>query len=195
MPPTITNFYIESFLITPNEKTYIHGSAIAKQAISDSGLYVLILASCEKTAMPVVINGKLESMDPYGYLPADLFGNLPFYAVLNGLYVLLGCVWTYVCVNFSSEMIPVQYWITAVLAVGMFETGVLYSHFEHWNLKGSPSLELISIGLFFGVLKRCFSRVVVQLISLGYGIVRPSIGEDMQRFVYRLILLVYASQL
>jgi len=184
VPPTIANYYIESFLISPDAKTYIHGSTIAKQTISDSGLYVLILGSCEKSTMPIIINGKLESMDPYGYLPADLFGNLPFYAVLYGLYIVLGLIWTYVCFNFSSEMIPVQYWITAVLAVGMFETGVLYSHFEHWNLRGSPSLELISIGLFFGVAKRCFSRIVVQLISLGYGVVRPSIGEDMQRLVY-----------
>ncbi len=134
--------------------------------------------------MPVIINGKLESIDPYGYLPADLFGNLPLYMVLNGLYIILAAVWTYICVNYSSELIPVQFWITAVLAVGMFETTVLYSHFEHWNLRGSPSVELISIGLLFGVLKRAFSRVVVQLIALGYGIVKPSVGEDMQRVLY-----------
>ncbi len=72
----------------------------------------------------------------------------------------------------------------AVLAVGMFETSTLHSHFQHWNDKGTPSLELISIGIFFGVTKRAISRIVVQLIALGYGIVRPSIGEDMTRVLY-----------
>ena len=40
------------------------------------------------------------------------------------------------------------------------------------------------IALIFGVTKRALSRVVVQLVALGYGIVRPALGEDMNRVLY-----------
>lgn len=83
-----------------------------------------------------------------------------------------------------EELISIQYWISGVLALGMFETALLYMHYLHWNDYGAPSLWLMVSSLVAGVSKRTLSRVVVQLVALGYGIVRPTLGEEMTRVLY-----------
>lgn len=76
---------------------------------------------------------------------------------------------------------PLQMWISGVLAVGMIETTLLFAHFLNWNDKGVPALGITVTGLLFGTIKRAMSRVLVLLVSLGYGVVRPSLGDDMRR--------------
>lgn len=79
---------------------------------------------------------------------------------------------------------PLQMWISGVLAVGMIETTLLFAHFLNWNDSGVAALGITVTGLLFGTVKRAMSRVLVMLVSLGYGVVRPSLGEDMPRVLY-----------
>jgi len=83
-----------------------------------------------------------------------------------------------------DQLMPLQIWISAVLMVGMIETSMLFAHYLNWNDVGRPALSITVIGLIFGVTKRAMSRVLVQLVALGYGVVRPSLGEDMNRVLY-----------
>jgi hypothetical protein len=84
----------------------------------------------------------------------------------------------------------------------MIETTLLFSHYLDWNEKGTATMGLLASALLFGVTKRAVSRVVLlvgcprlplllslltsppslpQLVSMGYSVVRQSIGEDMNR--------------
>jgi hypothetical protein len=45
------------------------------------------------------------------------------------------------------------------------------------------SINLMMTGVIFGIAKRTLSRVVVLLLSLGYGVVKPSLGDDMPKVV------------
>jgi hypothetical protein len=119
-----------------------------------------------------------------GYLPADLFGDLPFYLTLSCCYLIIGLTWMALCLCHWDQLMPLQMWISAVLFIGMMETTLLFAHYLNWNDAGVPALSITVIGLIFGVLKRALSRILVQLVSLGYGVVRPSLGEDMTRVLY-----------
>lgn len=119
-----------------------------------------------------------------GYLPADLFGDLPFYMALSICYLIIGVTWLVLCTWHKDQLMPLQLWISAVLVIGMIETSLLFSHYLNWNDMGRPALSITVVGLIFGVIKRAFSRVLVQLVALGYGVVRPSLGEDMNRVLY-----------
>lgn len=81
----------------------------------------------------------------------------------------------------SDQLISIHFWISGVLALGMIETTMLFSHYLYWNDEGFPAAAIATTAVVFGVGKRAFSRIVVQFVSLGYGIVRPSIGEDFNR--------------
>lgn len=87
-------------------------------------------------------------------------------------------------ITYSEELLQLQLWITLVLFLGMVESTILYYHFEHWNDHGFMSLGTVISGVVFGVLKRTLSRVVVLMVSLGYGVVRPTLGDDMTKIMY-----------
>lgn len=66
----------------------------------------------------------------------------------------------------------------------MIESTMLFAHYLDWNDAGTPAMSITVIALIFGVTKRALSRILVQLVALGYGVVRPSLGEDMTRVLY-----------
>ena len=182
VPINVPGAFAQSFELEPQSMLrFGDDPALSHHDIKVSGVYILIFASCGESAAPVLLNGKIDSMDPYGYLPADLFGNMPFFILLMCCYTLLAVYWSAVCLRHYDQMIPVQYWISVLLVMGMVETTAMYSHYEHWNFSGTASVGMLTTGLFFGIFKRTLSRITIVLLSLGYGIVKPSVGEDMQR--------------
>lgn len=100
------------------------------------------------------------------------------------LFPINYCIVLPVASSISEQIIPLQLWISAVLAFGLIETTLLLGHYMNWNDLGAPTISLTVIGLIFGVTKRAMSRILVTLVALGYGVVRPSIGEDMARVLY-----------
>jgi hypothetical protein len=85
---------------------------------------------------------------------------------------------------FSDQLMPLQFWITGVMIIAMIETTMLYFHFLDWNDNGVPTTIVTIVAIFFGALKRALSRILVMLVCLGYGVVRPSLGEEMHRVLY-----------
>ena len=99
--------------------------------------------------------------------------------------LLLSCIYItiYTCI-FRKELIILQYWISSVLAFGLLEACLEYGYFMNWNDTGVKHTAIAIAGSVFGVTKRTLSRVVVQLAALGYGIVRPTLGEEMHRVIF-----------
>ena len=184
IPDDLPGAFSSSFKLNANEVVkFSDNPMMSRHDIKESGVYILMMASCDVASPDVTLGGQIESMDPYGYLPADLFGNLPYYMVLSGLYSILAVCWAVVCFMYFDQIIALQMWITSVLSLGMIETTSLCAHYDHWNLHGLMSINLMMTGVVFGIAKRTFSRVVVLLISLGYGVVKPSLGDDMPKVV------------
>lgn len=196
VPRELPNSFLRTLKVIPNEPTQV--SELAHHDISSSGLYVILMSLCDSTSRPVVIDGSIESIDPYGYVPADQFAFVPFYFFLSAIYFIIGVAWIVLCIAYRDDLMPLQTWISAVMAIGLLETTVLFLKFVNWNDFGTPVIGLTTSGVFLGVLKRSLSRVLVQLVSLGYGVVRPSLGDEMGRVVglggvYCFVSLVYAA--
>lgn len=184
MPSSLPGAFITSTDVDPKEPSRLFGEdEISHHSITDSGLYVIIMAICSESA-PIVIDGAIESVDPYGYLPADQFGNLPFYAALVCLYLIVGVTWGILCYWHRDQLMNLQYWISAVLAIGMLETILMFGRFINWNDYGVPPFGVTAAAITVGVAKRALSRVLVMLVALGYGVVRPSLGQELYRVIY-----------
>lgn len=63
----------------------------------------------------------------------------------------------------------------------MIETCLLYDYYHTYNETGQIPVHMLVWSLIFGVTKRAVSRVLVLIVSMGYGVVRQSLGEDMKR--------------
>ena len=98
--------------------------------------------------------------------------------VLSGLYSILAVCWGVVCAMYFDQIIPLQMWISTVLAFGMIETTSLCAHYEHWStyshsLSLSLSLSLTLMGVNYnpqyphpGVMRTSSSSSYTILSSL-----------------------------
>lgn len=93
-------------------------------------------------------------------------------------------------------MMFLQLWISVVLVMGVLETLSFFGYYWNWNQYGEPSLGFLTFALVLGVVKRMISRVLVLVIALGYGVVRPSLGDDLRKVIiigasYFILSLIY----
>ena len=68
-------------------------------------------------------------------------------------YACCTCVVRVRVCTIRENLMPLQFWITLVLALGMLETTVLFGKYLNWNDYGSPAMAVTFVALFFGVLK------------------------------------------
>lgn len=164
-----------SVSLTPEDLIFHHD-------IDKTGVFVILMASCGASPnSDPAMSGDITSLDPFGYLPADQFPFLPFYGLLSLAYTLIAFAWIVLCFVNRNELIVLQYWISAVLSFGLLETALEYGYFLNWNDSGDQHVGVAIAGSVFAVCKRALSRVVIQFVALGYGIVRPSLGDDLWR--------------
>lgn len=64
-------------------------------SIAKKGLYVIMIASCDPASATVQVRGNIDNVNPYGYLPAEVFPDMPFYASLAVLYLIFGVFWIF----------------------------------------------------------------------------------------------------
>lgn len=169
----------------------------SKYKIRKTGLYTLLLANCDyENRASVVVRGQTVWMNPFGYLPGELYGMMPFFGVLACLYFVLLVVWLVLCLVNRRELMWLQLWISVVIGLGALETAIKFGDFLGWNAEGMRNTGLLASGLVFGVTKRALSRVLVLMVSLGYGVVKPSLGNAWARIAllgaaYFMLTMVY----
>jgi hypothetical protein len=77
------------------------------------------------------------------------------------------------------NLLRVQFWIGAVIGMGLLEQAVFLAEYEKMNSTGvlfhwaEMTAEAISI------LKKTLARGLVLIVSLGYGLIKPRLGSLM----------------
>ncbi|XP_077284615.1 transmembrane protein 87A isoform X2 [Arctopsyche grandis] len=119
----------------------------------------------------------------YGYLSAVDWPFLPFYASMCGVYVGLGTAWLIVCWLQWRDLLRIQFWIGAVILLGMLEKATFYAEYSSINSSGISVKGVVLIAEWVSVIKRALARMLVVIVSLGFGIVKPRLGPMLQRVV------------
>uniref|UniRef100_A0A7S2XZ88 GOST seven transmembrane domain-containing protein n=1 Tax=Fibrocapsa japonica TaxID=94617 RepID=A0A7S2XZ88_9STRA len=185
-----SNIHVARLSIPPGQEVHVlTGSTAGQYNVSRTGMYTVLIANCDESHS-VLITGHTEWMNPFGYLPGEYWGNLPFFGWMSLLYLGLGILWTILCLRQMKDLLPVQLWISFVLFLGMVETTTKYFDFLAWDEEGHRNLGAMVFGMISGVCKRALSRMLVLIVSLGYGVVKPSLGNT-----FRMILMLGAAYL
>ena len=121
-----------------------------------------------------------------------------------GLYVAMGLGWLMVCALHWRDLLRIQFWIGAVIFLGMLEKAMFYAEFQNINSTGIPTRSLIVLAEVVSCAKRTlaryktvekftlsekifrqinFFRMLVIIVSLGFGIVKPRLGPTLHRIV------------
>lgn len=102
------------------------------------GVYVLIFRITDTTAQ-FNLGVHIEMQSGYGYLSAADWPLLPFYGFMWILYMVFGMVWLVVSFLQWRDLLRVQFWIGAVILLGMLEKATFYAEFQSINNTGKKS--------------------------------------------------------
>ena len=149
----------------------------------ESGQYVVVFANCNENGREIKVLGECVWKSKHGYLPGELFGFMYFYAVLTAIYLVLVVWYGYLMHKYEDSRIPIEKWIFMTISMGalemLFRTG---DHFV-WNEDGYRMNLAVYVGILMGVLKRGISRCLIVMVSLGWGVVRDSLGTTMRTII------------
>ena len=132
-------------------------------------IYLQTVNKDDKYNVTVEIDMKGE----HGYLAANDYPFLPFYAIMSFIYLIYAIGWLIVSALQWKDLLRIQYWIAAVILLGMIEKAVFYLEYSNINNSGVSVKGAILFAELVSCLKRTLSRILVLIVSLGYGIVKP----------------------
>ncbi|XP_073295865.1 uncharacterized protein [Primulina huaijiensis] len=161
-----------SFDVDKTETT-LHPRSIQ---ITKTGMYNLYFIHCDPRLKEVVVDGKTVWKNPTGYLPGRMAPLMDFYGFMSLAFVVLGIFWFLQYARFWREVLPLQNCITLVITLGMFEMAFWYFDYIEFNETGVRPTGITVWAVTFGTVKRTISRLIILIVSMGYGVVRPTLG-------------------
>ncbi|GER45050.1 lung seven transmembrane receptor family protein [Striga asiatica] len=144
--------------------------------ITKTGMYNLYFIHCDPKLKEIYVEGKTVWKNPTGYLPGRMAPFMKFYGFMSLAFVLLGIFWFSQYARFWKEVLPLQNCITLVITLGMFEMAFWYFDYAEFNETGVRPTGTTLWAVTFGTVKRTVSRLIILIVSMGYGVVRPTLG-------------------
>ncbi|XP_013855414.1 transmembrane protein 87A isoform X2 [Austrofundulus limnaeus] len=146
------------------------------------GPYLLVVNVSSKEAnwnltVNVVMKGK------HGFISVTEWPLMIFYMVMCVVYILYALLWFMWAACYWKDLLRIQFWIAGVIFLGMVEKAVFCAEYENTNAVGSASPGLLVFAELVSALKRTLARLLVIIVSLGYGIIKPRLGTVMHRVV------------
>ncbi|KAJ8721299.1 hypothetical protein PYW07_002074 [Mythimna separata] len=149
--------------------------------VESEGIYLLKMSLTSPKPFKAVAS--IEMAAPSGYLSAAIWPLLPFFGIMCGIYTLLCTGWLLVCWLQWRDLLRIQYWIGGVALLGMIESATYYGVYSSINSSGYFNAEVYMFAEWMSVAKRALARMLVIIVSLGFGIVKPRLGPALQRVV------------
>uniref|UniRef100_A0ACD5UKH6 Uncharacterized protein n=1 Tax=Avena sativa TaxID=4498 RepID=A0ACD5UKH6_AVESA len=144
-------------------------------AVARTGMYSLRFVHCD-ASLDVAAEGKTiwKNSRGYGYLPGRMAPLLAFYGVMSLAFAALAAFWFLRYTRFWREVVPLQNLVTVVIALGMVEVTTWYLDFAEFSESGVRPAGTTFWAATAGAVRRTVSRVLVLLVAMGYGVVRPT---------------------
>ena len=159
--------------------------------VKETGEHFLIIADCSLAASDntlvfptgVAVDGRTVWLNPYGHLMGRLYGYLPFYAIMTAVFSVAMLVWCVYYTCYYSSIAPIQHCILAVLTLCLVESATWLNDYWQWNSSGTRNVPFIVLAIMLTVTRLTLSRMLVVAVSLGWGVVRPSLGNNTWKLV------------
>ncbi|XP_033100534.1 transmembrane protein 87A-like isoform X4 [Anneissia japonica] len=176
---------------TCDNKAFFKGGETTKATIKNhnriaktwvDGRYILafsISSDCGDTEIEVTV----KFQNSHGYLSANQRPLLDFYAVMCAAYTILAFLWLLMMACQWRDILRIQFWICGVVLLGLLEKVVFYSEYHHVNSTGYASPATLVFAELVSCLKRTVARMLVIIVSMGFGITKPRLGPQLHRVI------------
>uniref|UniRef100_A0A8C0U3Z4 Transmembrane protein 87A n=1 Tax=Cyanistes caeruleus TaxID=156563 RepID=A0A8C0U3Z4_CYACU len=130
-----------------------------------------------------VLTVTVELKGPYEYLSLADYPLMIFFMVMCIVYVFFGVLWLAWSACYWRDLLRIQFWIGAVIFLGMLEKAVFYAEFQNIRYTGESVQGAVILAELLSAVKRSLARTLVIIVSLGYGIVKPRLGVTLHKVV------------
>ncbi|XP_052194658.1 uncharacterized protein LOC127802712 [Diospyros lotus] len=163
--------------------------------IGKTGMYNLFFISCDPKLQGLTMHGKTFWKNPDGYLPGRMAPLMQFYVTMSITYALLSLIWFSQYLKFWKDVLQLQHCITVVIALGLFEMILWYFEYAHFNNTGTRPVGITTWVVTVGAIRKTLSRILILCVSMGYGVVRPTLGGLTLKVLLLGITYFLASEL
>lgn len=150
-----------------------------KRKTNDALQTVTASSNAQEMAITMIV----EVLGPFEYLSLADYPLMIFFMVMCIVYVLFGVLWLTWSICYWRDLLRIQFWIGAVILLGMLEKAVFYAEFQNIRYKGESVKGALILAELLSALKRSLARTLVIIVSLGYGIVKPRLGVTLHKVV------------
>lgn len=144
--------------------------------INKTGMYFLYFMYCDPQLKGTTITGRTVWRNPDGYLPGKKVPLMTFFGFMSLAYLVLGLGWFLRFVQFWKDIMQLHYHISAVIALGMCEMAFWYFDYSNLSVTGNRPEGITIWPVTISAVKKTVSRLLLLVVSMGYGVVRPTLG-------------------
>uniref|UniRef100_T1IML1 GOST seven transmembrane domain-containing protein n=1 Tax=Strigamia maritima TaxID=126957 RepID=T1IML1_STRMM len=151
---------------------------------TSEGVYIVsLLITSLNFETPFSASVDIEIKGTDGYLSATEWPLLPFYGTMCVVYVFYGIGWLIISACQWRDLLRIQFWIGGVIFLGMLEKAVFFGEFQSLHNTGKSVRGAVIAAEIVSCLKRTLARMLIIIVSLGFGIVKPRLGPLLHRVV------------
>ncbi|VDH96838.1 Hypothetical predicted protein [Mytilus galloprovincialis] len=146
------------------------------------GPYIFILQVESKKNFDIDVVIKMEGK--HQYISAVDWPLLIFYGVMGIVYIMYGLVWLVLLACSWRDLLRIQFWVGGVILLGMLEKAVFYGEYQSVSSTGKSVPGAIVFAELVSCVKRALARMLVIIVSLGFGIVKPRLGAAFHKVLF-----------
>ncbi|XP_018088886.1 transmembrane protein 87A isoform X2 [Xenopus laevis] len=176
---SVENTVMNAVMKTWQDGPYIFIVNVTKNIPQDSSSKDTALPSNKDLPFSMIV----EVKGPYDYLTLADYPRMVFFMVMCIVYVLFGVLWLAWSACYWRDLLRIQFWVGAVIFLGMLEKAVFYAEFQNIRYHGEPVEGAVILAELLSAVKRSLARILVIIVSLGYGIVKPRLGATLHKVV------------
>ncbi|KAJ7161382.1 lung seven transmembrane receptor-domain-containing protein [Mycena crocata] len=116
-----------------------------------------------------------------GKLPATDYPKVNFYFVMFLVYASFGAAWGWLCYQHVHELLPIQYYLSGLVALVTIEMVANWAYYRYLNAHGKSTASTVFL-IVVAILdagRNSMSFFMLLVVSLGLSVVRESLGRTM----------------
>ena len=167
-PYIINTFFSGNYTSTEMKETSIN--------ITRTGMYNLFFITCDPRLRGLKMSGRTIWKNPSGYLPGRMAPLMTFYMFMLLAHVILSIIWSAQYIRFWKDILQLQNYISIVIFLGFLEMLLWYIEYLNFNNTGERPAGITISVVTVGALRKTVSRVLILIVCMGFGVVRPTLG-------------------
>ena len=132
-----------------------------------SGFSLSTSRRCDNRIGVVRFEGDYDVVNPFGKLPAQTYGLLPFTGMLFLIYALLLFWWLFMCIKYAKELMSVHIIVLTILGCFVLDMGVKLIYLTVFNRVGRPVFFLAILSIVIDCSTRTLTRILTLFVCMG----------------------------